>query len=52
MSLGAIRDFELASRARIGLGILAARSLTSGPLDPSYGGDRSSGMVFVRLKIG
>ena len=51
-SLGAIRDFEMAPRVRLGLGALAARSLTPNALDPSYGGDRTSGMAFMRLKIG
>ncbi len=50
-SLGAIRDFEVASRVRVGIGALAARSLTPRPLDPSYGGDRTSGMAFVRLAV-
>ena len=51
-SLGAIRDFVLAPKVRIGLGALVARSVTPAPLDPGYGGDRTSGMAFVRLKIG
>lgn len=50
-SVGAIRDVELAPRVRIGLGALAARSLTPDALDPNYGGDRSSGMAFIRLVV-
>ncbi len=51
-SVGAIRDFKIASGVRIGVGGLVARSITPRALDPSYGGDRTSGMAFVRLKIG
>jgi hypothetical protein len=51
MSLGAIRDFAIAPRVKFGLGALAARSLTPNALDPSYGGDRTSGMGFVRLIV-
>ncbi len=51
-SLGVIRDFVIARNVRIGVGGLVARSLTPRGLDPSYGGDRTSGMAFVRLRIG
>ena len=51
-SLGAIRDFEIAGNIRFGLGALVARSVTPAPLDQAYGGDRTSGMAFVRLKVG
>lgn len=50
-SLGAIRDWPLTDRLRFGVGALAARSLTPRGLDPAYGGDRTSGMGFIRLKI-
>lgn len=51
-SLGAIRDFALTKDVKIGVGALMARSITPRGLDTSYGGDRTSGMAFVRLKIG
>lgn len=51
-SVGAIRDFRLTPEVRIGIGGLVARSLTPGGLDPVYGGDRTSGMAFVRLRLG
>ncbi len=51
-SVGTIRDFRLTRNVKVGIGGLVARSLTPGGLDPSYGGDRTSGMAFVRLKLG
>lgn len=51
-TVGAIHDLRLARDVRLGLGGLFARSFTPGGLDPAYGGNRSSGMVFVRVKIG
>ncbi len=51
-SLGAIRDFALTKAVKLGIGGLVARSITPRGLDASYGGDRTSGMAFVRLKIG
>jgi hypothetical protein len=51
-SLGVIRDFTLVKNVKLGVGGLVARSLTPRGLDPSYGGDRTSGLAFVRLKIG
>lgn len=50
-SLGVIRDFTVAPSVKLGLGGLIARSLTPDLLDPVYDGDRTSGMVFARLKI-
>lgn len=50
-SLGAIRDFPVTGHLRFGVGALAARSLTPRGLDAVYGGDRTSGMGFIRLKI-
>lgn len=52
VSAGAIHHFRLTASVRLGLGGLVARSIVPGPLDPSYGGDRTSGMAFVRLKLG
>ena len=51
-SFGAIRDFRLAEGIAVGIGGLVARSLTPAALDRSYGGDRTSGMGFVRLRVG
>lgn len=51
-SLGAIRDVPLRPGLVIGVGALVARSFTPGTLDPAYRGDRTSGMGFVRLKLG
>ena len=51
VSLGAIRDFEVAPSLKVGLGAQVARSITPRGLDASYGGDRTSGMVFLRLKV-
>ncbi len=51
-SVGVIRDFRIAPGLMFGFGGLVARSLTPGGLDPAYGGDRTSGMGFVRLKLG
>lgn len=52
VSAGAIRDFAVAQSARVGIGGLVARSFTPPALDSAYGGDRTSGMAFVRLRIG
>ena len=51
-SVGAIRDFRLTRDMKFGVGGLVARSLTPAGLDPSYGGDRTNGMAFVRVKVG
>jgi len=51
-SIGAIYDLALARGVKLGIGGLVARSVTPGALDPSYGGDRTSGTVFARLKLG
>ncbi len=51
-SVGAIRDFRLSPAVKVGIGGLVARSLTPGGLDSAYGGDRTSGMGFVRFKLG
>ena len=51
-SVGAIRDFRVAPGLKVGIGGLVARSFTPAGLDPFYGGDRTSGMAFVRLKVG
>ncbi|QYE34192.1 hypothetical protein KZX46_15580 [Polymorphobacter sp. PAMC 29334] len=51
VSGGAIRDFKVAAHLKFGVGALVSRSLTPGGLDPAYGGDQTSGMGFVRLKL-
>ena len=51
LSAGAIRDFDVARHLSFGLGALASRSLTPAPLDPAYGGDRTSAMGFIRFTI-
>jgi hypothetical protein len=51
LSLGGVRDFEVASHAAIGLGVSASLSLVPAGLAKAYGGDRPAGMAFVRLKI-
>ena len=51
-SIGAIRDFRVAKGLVFGVGGLVARSFTPGGLDPAYGGDRTSGMGFIRFRLG
>ncbi|HEY0557169.1 MAG TPA: hypothetical protein VGG20_23140, partial [Thermoanaerobaculia bacterium] len=51
VSLGAVRDFQVAPHAAVGLGALVAQNFVPGPLKPSYGGDARGFMAFVRLKL-
>lgn len=51
-SIGAIRDVRLGGGLVFGVGGLVARSFTPGGLDASYGGDRTGGMGFIRLRLG
>ena len=51
-SVGAIRDFPLIPNVIFGVGGLVAQSFVPAGLATSYGGDRTSGMAFVRLKLG
>jgi hypothetical protein len=51
VSLGGVRDFEVAPHAAIGLGLSASLSLVPAGLAKAYGGDRPAGLAFVRLKI-
>ena len=51
VSLGGIRDFALTRHLAVGLGTVVSRTLTPAALDPSYGGDRTSAVGFVRLKL-
>jgi hypothetical protein len=51
LSLGGVRDFEVATHAAIGIGASASLSLVPRGLASAYRGDRPAGMAFVRLKI-
>lgn len=50
-SIGAIRDFQVAPHAALGLGALVAQNFVPRTLRPSYGGDAGGFMAFVRLKV-
>jgi hypothetical protein len=50
-SFGAIRDFQVAPRARLGLGGLYAFNFVPSALEASYSGDPKGGMLFLRLRI-
>lgn len=51
LSLGAIRDFQVARHVKLGLGGQWAFNFVPGGLEPSYGGDPKGGMLFLRLKV-
>lgn len=51
-SVGAIRDWKVADHVKVGVGGLYAKTFVPRGLEPSYGGDRSGAMAFVRLKVG
>jgi len=51
VALGVVRDFRVVSHLKFGVGAQAARSIVGRDLAAAYGGDRWSGMGFVRLKI-
>jgi hypothetical protein len=50
-SLGVIRDFPVAARAKIGLGGLYTFNFVPNALKASYGGNANGAMIFARLKI-
>ena len=50
LTLGYIRDFEIARHFKVGVGGLISRYALPGDLEPSYGNPRSY-MVFARVKI-
>ena len=50
-SLGYIYDFHLAEHVKLGIGGLASCYIVPKGLDASYGGDPTSFMILVRLKI-
>lgn len=52
VSLGVIRDFEVAKNVKLGVGGLFALNFVPGPLEALYAGDPKGAMAFVRLKIG
>ncbi len=51
LSLGAIHDWPLRERVRLGLGLLYTRDWVPGELESSYAGDPQGVMVFVRLVV-
>ena len=50
-SIGVVRDWRLHRNVRFGLGGLYAVNRVPDALEPLYGGDPNSAMLFVRLKI-
>ncbi|WP_106640018.1 hypothetical protein [Allosphingosinicella vermicomposti] len=51
VSLGAIRDFQVAPNVKFGIGGLYARNFVPAGLETLYAGDPAGAMAFVRLKI-
>jgi hypothetical protein len=51
VSLGAIRDFQIAPQVKLGLGALYAFNFLPPQLEALYRGDPDGAMAFVRLKI-
>jgi len=51
LSIGLVRDFEVADHVTLGLGTLVSKNWVSNALSPLYDGDPMGGMAFVRLKI-
>jgi hypothetical protein len=51
VSVGAIRDWQVAPNVKVGLGGLYAWNFVPSGLEASYGGDPDAAMAFVRLKI-
>lgn len=51
VSAGAIRDIQLVTHLKIGLGALGSRTFVPQGLNGAYGGDRWSGEVFIRFKL-
>jgi hypothetical protein len=52
VSLGAVRDFQVADHLALGAGGLFAVNFVPDPLAPAYGGHNPTGaMAFVRLKL-
>ena len=52
VSIGAIRDFPIASHVSVGAGVLFALNFVPRPLAPAYGSSEPTGwMTFLRLKL-
>jgi hypothetical protein len=51
ISVGAIRDFQLAPHLKIGVGALVSANFVPRPLGTLYGGDPQGAMAFIRLKV-
>ena len=51
ISVGALRDFTVASHATLGVGALLAINSVDEALEPVYGSNPTGGMLFVRLRI-
>lgn len=51
LTLGAVHDFPRIGNGRLGVGAQASRHWLPAALEPSYGGDPSSWLVFVRWKL-
>ncbi len=51
ISLGAIRDFQVAPNVRIGVGGLYAFNFVPETLEALYAGEPSGAMAFIRLKV-
>lgn len=51
VSVGVIRDWRVKDHLTLGLGGLYALDFVPAPLKPSYGGEPTGGMAFVRVKI-
>jgi hypothetical protein len=50
-SAGYIYDFHVAEHVKLGIGGLASKYAIPSGLDAVYGGDPTSGMIFIRLKV-
>jgi len=50
-SLGAVRDWQVAPRVKLGLGGLYAFNFIPRALEAAYGGDANGAMAFVRVKV-
>jgi hypothetical protein len=51
VSVGLLREFEIAPKLKLGLGGLYAFNFVPGEIEPVYGGDPNGAMAFVRLKL-
>jgi hypothetical protein len=51
LSLGAIRDFQVAPSVRLGIGAQVTQNFVPAALEALYAGDPRGAMAFIRLKI-